>query len=93
MPFIKEFRPRKAGTNVAPKGIVRSLGGSHSLETFLAMFEIAQRDFPSLERYDVDVVTFAGDEYRGTMGIEFRSPVEVAPSGWSVILVLQPLIG
>jgi len=53
------------------------------------MFEIAQRDFPALERYDVDVVTFAGEEYGGTMGIEFRAPVEVAPEGWDVILVLR----
>jgi len=53
------------------------------------MFEVVQRDFPSLEMYDVDVVTFAGDEYRGTMGLEFRAPVEVAPEGWDVILVLR----
>ena len=53
------------------------------------MFEIAQRDFPALEMYEVDVVTFTGEEYGGTMGIEFRAPVEVAPEGWDVILVLR----
>jgi len=89
MPFIKEFWPRPAGTNLPATGIVRSRRGNHSLETFLAMFEIAQRDFPTLEVYDADVVTFTGDEYGGTMGLEFRAPIEVAPEGWDVILVLR----
>jgi len=92
MAFIKEFRPRKAGTNIAPKGIVRSLGGSHGLEKAMEMFEAAKKDFPTLDHCDVDVVKFGGDSYRGTMGIEFRSPVEVAPDGWSVISKLQPLM-
>ena len=89
MPIIKEFRPGQLGTDLPPTGVVRSRSRHHSLETFVAMFEVVQRDFPSLEMYDVDVVTFAGDEYRGTMGLEFRAPVEVAPEGWDVILVLR----
>jgi len=88
--IIKEFRPRQAGANLPPTGVVRSLTRYHSLDKFLAMFEIAQRDFPALEMYEVDVVTFTGEEYGGTMGLEFRAPVEVAPDGWSVISNLQP---
>lgn len=66
------------------KFIFRTDTKKHDLRYFETLFQEARKYFPLLSRRDIEVVHYAGSQYRGTFGIEFPSSAN-APAGFTLI--------
>ena len=84
MSIIKEFCPSNRMC------IVRTNTYAHNLAHLLALFVVAQKDFPGLKEEDVKVVYFAGRRYARTFGIEFKLEEDAtSPKDYSEISSLE----
>lgn len=83
--LIKEFCHAKEGGYHL---VLRESSYGSQLIKFLTLFDIAKKDFPKLNPYEVRVVKYGGERYAKTFGIEFYS-LETPPSEYREIPYLE----
>ena len=54
--------------------VIRTDTYARSIDHVLRLFEELKKDFPEINPREVNVVEYAGSNYAGTLGLEFRKP-------------------
>jgi len=93
IPLIKEYwdGSNQHMSEPIPRCIVRTLSYGKRLSYLEWLFEMAKKDFPDLKKEDCEIVHYAGQRYKGTMGIEFEPPSEV-PNEYKPISGLEMIL-
>ena len=84
--FIKEYCPRGDGR---VRFVLRANHYGRTLNLFDNLYEEAKKNFPLLNRADVEVVQYGGISYKHTFGIEFWAGDFIIPEGYERIAELE----
>ncbi len=90
-PLIKEYWDGShppVSSKPRPVCVVRTSSYDTRLSYLEWLFDAAKKDFPDLTKEGCKIVHYAGQRYKGTMGIEFRATSEV-PSEYKPISGLE----
>ena len=71
--------------------VLRTTTYGKTLGYIVELFNEAKKDFPGLNKDNVNIVKYGGRQYKGTMGIEFEM-VGLSPEVYAEIAELETVL-